>query len=313
MILKNKLGMILAFVMVILMVAVALLTGEKEIIFPEIAALVIGAWVAPAQPWETNRSKMFILMSVAAWAGVLLSGMVGIPLLVKVIVGFLITAVSLTVARCTMLPMISACILPILLGTTGVVYPIAVMLMTFIIVLVQKLMEQIEYRQVKTHIPCEIVVRDRLIKWGQLLVGFVLMAILATQTGYLFLIAPPLLVTFTELSEEQSPARKRPIVIWLSICIAALMGAMGARCVALLGDSYMIGIVAVLLLLVALMFYFLRILFPPTGAIALLPFILNPQMLGLYPILVCLGSGIFIGMALFIGRGKVDNEAEIDI
>ena len=60
-------GIIMAFVMVF----VAEISHETEIIFPEICALIIGAWVSEQQPWATNKRRIFILMSLAALFGVL--------------------------------------------------------------------------------------------------------------------------------------------------------------------------------------------------------------------------------------------------
>ena len=51
-------GILMAFVMVF----IAELSGEKEIIFPEICALTIGAWISEKQPWMTNKRRIFFLL-----------------------------------------------------------------------------------------------------------------------------------------------------------------------------------------------------------------------------------------------------------
>ena len=57
---------IFGILMALFMVCIAEFSGEKEIIFPEICALTIGAWVSEQQPWQTNKRRIFFLMSFAA-------------------------------------------------------------------------------------------------------------------------------------------------------------------------------------------------------------------------------------------------------
>ena len=57
--------------MALSMVWLSELSGEKEIIFPEICALTIGAWICEQQPWAVNKRRIFLLMSAAALFGVL--------------------------------------------------------------------------------------------------------------------------------------------------------------------------------------------------------------------------------------------------
>jgi len=53
-------------VLPLLMFFLAEILGEKEIIFPETAALVIGALLSPKHIWRVNREKMLLYMSVSA-------------------------------------------------------------------------------------------------------------------------------------------------------------------------------------------------------------------------------------------------------
>ena len=59
-------GIILAF----LMVLIAEFTGQKEIIFPEICALIVGAWISEIEPWSVNKRRIFILMTLASVFGI---------------------------------------------------------------------------------------------------------------------------------------------------------------------------------------------------------------------------------------------------
>ena len=218
-----------AAVMIVGMVWLSEILGEKEIIFPEIAALVIGAWLAKEQPWEVSRGKMLVLMTVAAFFGIAMARFEGIPLLIKVYIAFMFTAISLTVTKCTMLPMISACILPILMGTTTVIYPVAVLVMTAIILAVQWIFEKLKIYKKRVHIPCVVNHREQARHWGMIFLPFALISALALSFNCVFLIAPPLIVTYTEFAEEESKARNKPFQIYFILITSALIGMLGRK------------------------------------------------------------------------------------
>ena len=58
-------------------VAVAELSGEREVIFPEITALAAGYLVAPKRSWQVSPARMVGLIGVCSAAGLLIS--VGMP------------------------------------------------------------------------------------------------------------------------------------------------------------------------------------------------------------------------------------------
>lgn len=63
-----------------LMVAFAEYTGEREIIFPEVAALVIGGWIVEKQPWKVSKLGMVTLMTLCSMVGIIIVRYVHIPL-----------------------------------------------------------------------------------------------------------------------------------------------------------------------------------------------------------------------------------------
>ena len=54
------------------MIGVSELLGEKEIIFPEITALTVGAIAAPKQSWRVSRVRMMLLIAVCSVLGILI-------------------------------------------------------------------------------------------------------------------------------------------------------------------------------------------------------------------------------------------------
>ena len=59
-----------AMLMILLMIGVAEWLGEKEIIFPEMAALTIGMWIVDKRVWQVRRLLVVVLMTLGAAAGV---------------------------------------------------------------------------------------------------------------------------------------------------------------------------------------------------------------------------------------------------
>ena len=59
-----------ALLMILLMIGAAELLMEREIIFPEMAALTIGMWIVDKRVWQVSRASMVALMILGAVAGV---------------------------------------------------------------------------------------------------------------------------------------------------------------------------------------------------------------------------------------------------
>ena len=291
----------LALLLVLLMTGLAQYLNEPEIIFPETAALVIGAWVAVIQPWNAGKLTMVVLLSAAAACGVLLAQS-GLPVYVQILLGFAFCGLCLTLAQSTFVPIISACILPIFLQTESWLYPLSVAVMILIVVLVQSLLEAGGLRRGR-----EAVARPGLCRqfkrWGLLLLVLALLsAIPVLVLKQLFYVAPPLLVIFVELSAAGSPARQRPLHIWLLTAAAAVIGAFGRLLI-----CEQLGLPLTLCAGCALVLLFLliersKLYFPPVGAICLLPLIIPAETLILYPIQVMAGAAVLIGAAMLLGR-----------
>ena len=66
---KKKIPLLCAVLVVTMMVAISEWTGEREILFPEISAIVTGAFVSPKFSWNTNFMRMLLLLCVSAILG----------------------------------------------------------------------------------------------------------------------------------------------------------------------------------------------------------------------------------------------------
>ena len=293
---------IFGILMALLMVFVAEISGEKEIIFPEICALTIGAWISEQQPWNTNKRRIFFLMSFAALFGVLVVKYVHCPLIFQVCLCFAFTGFILTLCKTNFIPIISACILPVYLRTDSWIYPISVCAMALIIIIAQWYMEKMHLRPVNNFIPCDFDLKVQVIKWSKLLIVFGLLALIPFKTHQIYFLAPPLIVMFTELANPQSPARKRPQYIVGLMTFGAFTGCV----IRLLLNSYfqlplsICTAVACVILFAAL--DKLKINFPPAGAILLIPMILDENLLIRFPIEVFIGAVVLCIASLLLFR-----------
>lgn len=295
--------------MAISMVWLAELSGEKEIIFPEICALTIGAWIAEQQPWAVNKRRIFLLMSAAALFGVLIVRYCPLPLIFQVCICFGFTGVILTACKTNFVPIISACILPVYLKTSSFVYPSAVMIMSLIIILAQWIMEKNHLRPVNKFKPCNFILKNQIIKWSKLLIVFGLIALIPFKAHQIYFLAPPLIVMFTELSNPNSPARKKPAYI---VGIMTFSSFIGSFVRLILNVHLHIPLSICTALACCILFVALnkiKINFPPAGAVLLIPMILNENLLLRFPFEVFVGATIlcYIAMVMFNNQ-KVKNQ-----
>lgn len=286
--------------MAFVMVFVAEISNETEIIFPEICALTIGAWVSEQQPWMTNKRRIFILMSFAALFGVLVVKYCNTALILQVCLCFAFTGFMLTLFRTNFVPIISACILPVYLRTDSWIYPISVSFMSLIIILAQWLMEKYHFRPVNNFVPCEFNIKTQVIKWSKLLIVFGLIALIPFKTHQIYFLAPPLIVMFTELSNPNSPARNKPFYIVGLMTFASFIGC----ALRLILNEFLSLPLFICTVLACIILFFaldrLKIYFPPAGAILLIPMILDKSLLLRFPLEVLIGAIVLSFCALIL-------------
>ena len=153
---KNQnIAMGISLAVVAIMVGSAEIFGEKEMIFPEITAVAMGALITPVQSWNTSRTRLFAAIVSAAVAGVCIVRFIPEILILRIALGLLIAVSVITLSKTSFVPAVSACILPILMGTKSPVYVISVAVMTAFILIFQKVLEyfglheKYEYRPIE--------------------------------------------------------------------------------------------------------------------------------------------------------------------
>lgn len=287
-----------ALVMILLMIGVAEFLGEKEIIFPEMAALTIGMWIVDKRVWRVRYGQMLLLMTAGACAGVLLVLYSPFPLVVNVVAAFLFAAVGLLFTRSSLFPMISACVLPVLLRTESWIYPLSVFIMTLIIIVAQRGMEHLGVRKPITYEAVERRWKTDVYRWTCLLVSVFAVACLAVYTSNFYFIIPPLIVAYVEFVNSKAGFRNRPVLTVLLLTVGSLIGTVFQ----LFGYHYL-GLsetVVALFIIVVLftLFEWLGKFFAPVGALALIPMLLPAEALPWLPLQVLVGSSLFIVMGM---------------
>lgn len=144
---------------------------------------------------------------------------------------------------------------------------------------------------------------------------FFVTAVLAAVTaaaifgGWTYMIAPPLIVAFSEISYPDSLAGKKPIILIFSVISCALCGTVSRLVLCeVTGLPLCIGVLAAAAAAYGLLMLF-ELPFPPAAALAVLPFILSEDVLGAYPFQAAAGIIIFTVAAVIyacirVGHGS---------
>lgn len=285
-----------------LMSGAAELIGEKEIIFPEITALTIGAIAAPKQSWKVSRPKMILLIAICSALGILIVRTSPLPKAANLVLAYLICQIIILLSRTSFAPVISAAALPVLMGTETIIYPVSAVTMTALTVLTQYILEKtgIYSREEFTTMPRPD--RQSCISAAVRTAFAAAVAFPLIHFGFTFCIAPPLLVAFTEFSNPASAARKKPVKTVLIISACAIAGA-ALRYTLCIAAALPLTVAVICSAVFSLVLMKLAGLFiPPAGALGILPMIIPQESLLVYPAEVFAGASVFMLAALYFRK-----------
>ncbi|MEG0037705.1 MAG: HPP family protein [Bacteroides sp.] len=297
---KKRIKYLVSILMILFMIGVAEWTGEKEIIFPEMAALTIGLWIVDKRVWRVKRSAIVWLMTLGAFAGVCIVRYSPLSLTANLSLAFVLAGLSLLCSRTTLIPLISACMLPVLLHTETWVYPISVFFLSLILVLGQRILERYDIRQPIAHSPSDRNWKKDLFRWMALLAFVFPISALAIGTENTCLILPPLIVTFTEFAHSKAGFRNRPVQIFFILVGAATLGTV----LQWVGYTYLhLPETVVAFVVIGLLFLFFERsgkFFAPAGALALIPMIVPQEQLLWLPLQAAVGTALFLTVAMIV-------------
>ncbi len=297
---KSKIfGNICTVFVITAMVFLAEITGEKEIIFPEVAALSVGCFITPRLVWKTSYLKMLVCISLCALLGVLIVTCVPLPVWGQFSLAFLIGQIVLFASRTTFAPLISAISLPVLIQTKSFVYVVAAIGLTILVCALSILLEKLGAKDRNEYEPVSLLsfrdVPDIVFRS----VTVFLLSLLCIHFDVRFCVAPPLLVAFTELSRKSSPALKRPFSVILLVFLCAFFGALSrfVFCVKFgLPLTLAAFFVAICVLFLVRIFSFP---FPPAAAMSVLAMLIPENSVIFYPLQVLFGICVLVALAFF--------------
>lgn len=270
------------------MVGVAGITGHVQVIFPEFAALCAGVLVHRLPGMRRNAAELGVLPAAAAWLGFGLGAVPVAPVL-RFSIGLLVVLAVLHVLRSMLLPVLSAALLPLLLGDHAVVYPVAVSVLCGVLVLV--LLADCRHQRPQHPPPRRALAR------APQLAGFwavtSVWALVAFGTGHRLLIATPLVVAAADIFPQ---GRSRAVRNALVLGICGIAGAVGYDVVAVPAVDAVIMVAAVFAVLALD-----RSVQPPAYAIALLPlWFARGDIVG-FGATVTTGAVVYLALAAWAG------------
>lgn len=116
-----------------IMIIAAVVIKEKEIIFPEIAAIAIGWLAAPKKSWKVNEFQMIFMIAVCAFAGIAIVRYLNADIKIQIILSFIFAQTVYLISNTTFMPAISAAVLPVLLQTETIIYPLSAIIFTSLV------------------------------------------------------------------------------------------------------------------------------------------------------------------------------------
>lgn len=299
---KEKLKYIIPVVIIALMVGAAIIFHDQEILFPEIAAIAIGALVSPQLSWKTSRIRILISIMVAAICGMLIVAYVHLPVTYEMVLAYFIGQILLLSSETTFAPMISAIVLPVMLQTRSINYLISAFVFTSLILVVHYFFEKKGLVEVKPVVFSSMWNKEKItIMLARTLLAFIGI-VLAFRFDFKFAVAPPLLVAFTEFTNPQGKVRKKPMQAILLIFVCALVASYSRYMLAMQLKMSLIIPVCVTSIFVIFMIATTKMYIPPAGAIGILAFLIPEDAVIYYPLHVFVGIAMMMLLALVFFR-----------
>lgn len=291
---KNIIPYISTLLLVGLMVGIAELLNEKEIIFPEITALAVGYMVAQKRSWKVNGKRMLLLITICATVGVLIVRYSGLTLFPQMIIAFSFAQILFMFSGTTFAPFVSAIVLPVMMQTKSFIYPISAVILTILVIGFHQLFLKMKIREDEEYIPVMLNSKDDIIDTALRVVCVAIVGFVAIYFNYKFIIAPPLLVAFTEFSRPRNKVRNKPIKTVLVITGCALVGSLSRYLLTIKLELPLTVSALIATLIMLLILTYTKMYMPPVGAITILSMMIPQSSVITYSLQIFVGSVVII-------------------
>ena len=258
---------------------------EPEVIFPEIAAIATGALLAPRLVWKVNKKRIFGYIMLCAVLGMAIVLYCPFTLTIQMMLAFIVGEIILLRSDTSFAPMISAIVLPVMLQTRTPLYLVSAACFTGMILGLRTILERegIRPRESFTDVPLKM--DTSFIR--RCLVGCIVI-FAALQTGLRFMVAPPVLVAFTEFTNPQASCAFTGAMLRYGITMT--MG-LPLTLAAFLGS-----------LLTILWISRFQMFLPPAAAIMLLSMLVPEATVQVFPFMVSGGAALFMALSFLFFR-----------
>lgn len=291
---KNIIPYISILLLVGIMVGIAELLNEKEIIFPEITALAVGYMVAQKRSWKVNGKIMLLLITICATVGVLIVRYSGLTLFPQMIIAFSFAQILFMFSGTTFAPFVSAIVLPVMMQTKSFIYPISAVILTILVIGFHQLFLKMKIREDEEYIPVMLNSKDDIIDTALRIVCVAIVGFVAIYFDFKFVIAPPLLVAFTEFSRPRNKVRNKPIKTVLVITSCALVGSLSRYLLTIKLELPLTVSALIATLIMLLILTYTKMYMPPVGAITILSMMIPEISVITYPLQIFVGSVVII-------------------
>lgn len=291
---KNIIPYISILLLVGIMVGIAELLNEKEIIFPEITALAVGYMVAQKRSWKVNGKRMLLLITICATVGVLIVRYSGLTLFPQMIIAFSFAQILFMFSGTTFAPFVSAIVLPVMMQTKSFIYPISAVILTILVIGFHQLFLKMKIREDEEYIPVMLNSKDDIIDTALRIVCVAIVGFVAIYFDFKFVIAPPLLVAFTEFSRPRNKVRNKPIKTVLVITSCALVGSLSRYLLTIKLELPLTVSALIATLIMLLILTYTKMYMPPVGAITILSMMIPEISVITYPLQIFVGSVVII-------------------
>lgn len=305
----------LAAIAVVALVMVArTLAGTDAVLFPEVGALAVGLLLVDKNVWRVGKAGALLVMSLAATIGVavsILAGGVGVVLSVPC--AFVLTGLMLSFFNIPMYPALAAALMPQLFCPASWCYVGVVAATVALVLVAQLLLERAGARRVVLPgllRPCDdggAPVRRVLV----LALCAMPLVVAAWLSGWVFMAAPPLLVTLVEFAEGGSGFRKRPWQVLFMLFFGAMMGSAAVVICSSLGFGHIVAGTAIMAVMVMLFSVF-RKSYAPAATTALMALLVEDDAIWTYAVQISIGGAYAIVVSslsyLIFPRGQRQKE-----
>lgn len=305
---KKIIPYISTLLLVGLMVGIAELLNEKEIIFPEITALAVGYMVAQKRSWKVNGKRMLLLITICATVGVLIVRYSGLALFPQMIIAFSFAQILFMFSGTTFAPFVSAIVLPVMMQTKSFIYPISAVILTILVIGFHQLFLKMKIREDEEYIPVMLNSKDDIIDTALRIVCVAIVGFVAIYSDFKFVIAPPLLVAFTEFSRPRNKVRNKPIKTVLVITGCALVGSLSRYLLTIKLELPLTVSALIATLIMLLILTYTKMYMPPVGAITILSMIIPEISVITYPLQIFVGSVVIILLSRVFFKWRQDKK-----